>query len=190
MVGAVPARLCLLIPLVLALGCDSLSEYRGSFQGSITSGSFVRSCFQDTTRATLRFDPAHVVGSLDGVPVSERSWLTLQVPGKDDLPDEVVFDAPLEPISLLSNDTLADFDFPGPKRLRSFMLVARPEAGALAGRDALVVISLLADKRIELRVIARGEASDKTCPGENSTLADDAPATPRIREYYGFWRLK
>lgn len=176
------------MPLVFAFGCDSLSEYRGDFAGSIVAGTFVRSCFGDTTSAELRFDPAQALGPVEGVPDSQRNWLTLKATS-DGQPDEVVFDAPLEPITLLANDTLADFDFPGPKRLRSFMLMARPEAGALAGRDAFVVVSLLADKRIELRVIARGETTSEPCPGE-SEASGDAPAEPKVREYYGFWRLK
>lgn len=185
MVRSVCARPRLVPLLLLALGCDSLSEYRGTFKGSIVSGSFVRSCFQESTSAELRFDPAHAVGSLEGVPDSERSWLTLR--GGE--PAQVLFDAPLEPVTLLSNDTLADFDFPGPKRLRNFMLVARPKAGPLAGRDALIVISLLADKRIELRVMARGDETVEPCPGDLEPLADTAPE-PKVREYYGFWRLK
>ena len=31
--------------LVCASGCDSLSEFKGTFSGSVVPGSFVRSCF-------------------------------------------------------------------------------------------------------------------------------------------------
>jgi hypothetical protein len=138
----------------------------------------------------MRPAPAHAAGSLEGVPDSQRSWLTLRTPHE---PSELVLDAALEPISLLSNDTLADFDFPGPKRLRNYLLVARPSAGPLAGRDALVVVSLLASKRVELRVIARGEITEEPCVDESAPEQGDAGAVasgPKAREYYGFFRLR
>lgn len=147
------------------------------------SGSFVRSCFEDKITAQLVFDPAQAAGPVEGVSDAERNRLTI----KSDT--QVVFDGTLlEPIGALSNDTLADFDFPGQKRLRNFMLVARPDSGPLAGRDALVVVSLLATKRVELRVIARGEETDEPCPGQ---VGEDGGAPERgIREYFGLFRMK
>jgi hypothetical protein len=180
MVAAVrrPLYLALLLPL---LGCDNLSEFRGSFEGTVVSGSFVRSCFADRIVAHLDFDPAQAVLSAGEVP-DGGNRLTIESDA------QVVFkETPLEPFSLLSNDTLADFDFPGPKRLRNFMLVARPETGPLAGRDALVVVSLLANKSVELRVIARGDETDEPCPDE---LVEDGGVAPtKAREYYGLFRL-
>jgi hypothetical protein len=177
-------RRCLYLALpCLLLGCDSLSEFRGSFGGRIVSGSFVRSCFEDEIEAQLVFDPTQAAGPVDGVPPEDRNRITI----KSDT--QMVFDETLlEPIGLLANDTLADFDFPGQKRLRNFMLVARPDAGPLAGRDALVVVSLLATKRIELRVIARGGETDEPCPDQSG--ADGGPPEPGIREYFGLFRMK
>jgi hypothetical protein len=172
----------LLLPCLLA-GCDSLSEFRGSFEGKIVSGSFVRSCFEDEIEAQLTFDPAQAAGPVEGIPDEQRNRITI----KSDT--QVVFDeTPLESIGLLSNDSLADFDFPGQKRLRNYMLMARPESGPLAGHDALVVVSLLATKRVELRVIARGDEADEPCPGQ--TLDDGGAPEAGIHEYYGLFRLK
>lgn len=175
-------RLYLALPCLL-VGCDSLSEFRGSFEGRIVSGSFVRSCFEDQIEAHLTFDPAQAAGPVEDVPEDQRNRITI----KSDT--QTVFDGTLlEPIGLLANDTLADFDFPGQKRLRNFMLVARPDAGPLAGRDALVVVSLLATKRLELRVIARGAETDEPCADQS--LEDGGAPEAGIREYYGLWRMK
>jgi hypothetical protein len=165
----------------LLVGCDSLSEFRGSFEGRIVSGSFVRSCFEDQLTADLVFDPDQAAGPVEDAGAAERNRITIKSA------TQVVFDeTPLEPIGLLSNDTLADFDFPGQKRLRNFMLVARPDSGPLAGHDALVVVSLLATKRIELRVIGRGDETDELCPGEGE---EGATPPTKVREYYGLFRM-
>jgi hypothetical protein len=167
------------------LGCDSLSDFNKSFSGSIIAGSFVRSCFAENLKADLRFDPAKAQGSTQPLPDLERNWLTLST--RDDPPEEVL-SAPLEPIASLGNDTLIDFDFPGPKRLRNYMLTTRPKQGPLAGRDVLVVVSLLANKQVELRVIGRGEETTARCVGGGPEEPDDG--TLHIHEYYGFFRLK
>ena len=133
------SRLLLPLPCLL-LGCDSLSEFRGSFEGRIVSGSFVRSCFEDEITATLHFDPTQAAGPIEDADIPEGELNRITIMSKT---QTVFYETLLEPIGLLSNDTLADFDFPGQKRLRNFMLVARPDVGPLAGHDALVVVSLL-----------------------------------------------
>jgi hypothetical protein len=173
----------LLSALLLGLGCDSLSEFKGTFSGSVVEGSFVRSCFSAGTSAELTFNPGYAAGSVAEVPENERNWLTLRSEQGD-----VVFDAPLDPVEALSSDTLADFDFPGQKRLRNFMLMARSSEGPLAGRDALVVVSLLATKKVELRVIARGGDGEPHCSDEASPDAGASSEHPP--EYYGLFKLK
>lgn len=172
-----------LLPLLLfATACDSLSEFKGTFSGPVVKGSFVRSCFSAETRAQLTFHPSSAVSRAAIRSEDQRNWLTLSVQ------DEVVFDAALDPIEALASDTLADFDYPGQKRLRNFMLLARSEQGPLAGRDVLVVVSLLADKQIEVRVIGRGADGTPSCSDDERTDADaGAQAAP---EYYGLFKLK
>jgi hypothetical protein len=171
--------------LVCAGGCDSLSEFKGTFSGAVVQGSFVRSCFAAETSAKLRFFPSAAVVRSTDMKDEERNWLTLT--NKED--DSIVFDAALDPIEALSSDTLADFDFPGQKRLRNFMLLGRSEVGPLAGRDALVVVSLLADKHVEVRVIGRGADDDPPCSREDAD--GDAGVPPaRAPEYYGLFKLK
>ena len=184
MMAAVSQRRCyLLLSCLPVMGCDNLSEFRGAFKGRIVSGSFVRSCFEDEIEANLVFDPSQAAGPVEDVPETGRNRITI----KSDT--QVVFDETLlEPIGLLSNDTLADFDFPGQKRLRNFMLVARPESGPLAGRDALIVVSLLATKRVELRVIARTDGTDESCPPQ--AAEDGGVPESGIREYYGLFSMK
>src|SRR5690606_22759218 len=116
-------------------------------EGGIVQGTFVRSCFSQKTRATLQFDPDRAVGDVSLLPVGARNWLSTS--------DHTFERTPLEPIQRLAHDQLSLFDFPGPRRLRNYMLLARPAAGPLAHRDALVVVSLLENGRVELRIIAR-----------------------------------
>jgi hypothetical protein len=180
----------LALALVLALGCgacDSLSEFGGNFTGSIVQGSFVRSCFGAEWNASLHFVAPSAVGSTRGLSKEERNWLTLT--DKDHNP---VFDSALEPIYPLTADTLADFDFPGQKRLRNYMLLARSSIGPLAERDAVVVISLLATKKVEVRVFARAAPDDKACEVPPEDEVDDLDAgaeTPRYPQYYGLFKL-
>ena len=177
---SVPVSVLLLL-LLFTAGCDSLSEFKGTFSGSVVKGSFVRSCFSADTRAKLSFHPSAAVSR--AVDAGEgANWLTLTAE------DGVVFDAALDPIESLSSDTLADFDFPGPKRLRNFMLMGRSEQGPLAGRDVLVVVSLLADKQLEVRVIGRAVDDAPPCMDEGDSDAEaEAPHAP---EYYGLFKLK
>jgi hypothetical protein len=185
MVGAVTSRrlsLALILPL-FALGCDKMSEFHGSYEGRIIAGSFVRSCLKDDITAQLVFDPGQAISTSEDTSDEPRNQLTIKSAG------QVLFDeTPLDPIGLMNNDTLADFDFPGPRRLRNYMLLARPEVGPLAGRDALVVVSLLASKSVELRVIARGPVTDEPCPGEVVPEGEQPPT--KAREYFGLFRMK
>ncbi|MDB4987766.1 MAG: hypothetical protein JWN04_2944, partial [Myxococcaceae bacterium] len=93
----------------------------------------------------------------------------------------------------LPHDLLSELDFPGPQRLRSYLMMARPETGPLAGRDAFVVISLLQSSSTEVRIMARSGDDVTTCPSDLD-LTDGGVAGPvdagGKREYFGLWRLK
>lgn len=189
--SAVSARspLAPLLALSLTLpcaACDSLSDFGGKFDGPIVEGSFVRSCFGAKVWAELRFSPSHAVGSTRDLEEDQRNWLVL-TNGEG---GTTIFDAPLEPIYAITSDSLADFDFPGQKRQRNYMLLARSSVGPLAGIDATVVVSLLATKKIEVRVIARAAEDDPNCVSEgDSSDADAGVDAPRHPEYYGLFKL-
>jgi len=183
-VGAVHAlRASLLaVPMtaLLALaGCDDLKDFRGDYTGVIVEGNFVRSCFGPSTRADLRFDPDQTIARPDAGAASQNILTT----------SDGTFEAtPLEPIGSLPNDPLSQLDFPGPERLRNYLLIARPIRGPLAGRDALVVISLLASERIEVRIIARTTDGTAACAAPSDPAAAVDPTVPH--EYFGLFRLK
>jgi hypothetical protein len=186
--------LALLLLGALSSACEDLSEFRGTFDGSIVEGNFVRSCFPPNTTATIRFDPDKAVGDVSALPKGARNWVTT---------DDGTFDhTVLEPVAKLAEDQLSQFDFPGPQRLRNYLLLARPESGPLANRDATVVVSLLENKRIELRIIARPGDPTRACKVEVDAGAGDAgavdagtadagaPTETKNYEYFGLFRLQ
>jgi len=144
--------------LVAAVGCDSLDEfetgeddvYRGTVAGvndpeACPEGvdcSFIRRGFPTGTVLDLEFDPFSVFDEPGSISTSGEICGT-------------TFDAtPLLPIPPLAHDQLGLYEFPGRGRLRSYMFVARPESGPLAGRDAMVFLSLIRDGGIEVRIVA------------------------------------
>jgi hypothetical protein len=172
----------------LLLGCDDLKDFRGTYNGQIIGGEFVRSCFRADTKLMLRFDPNLAVVREDVANALPNTISTLDIAS-----DEQVFtDTVLEPLHNLPQDPLSELDFPGPQRLRNYMLLARPQTGPLAGRDALVVISLLASESVEVRVIARPADGVTSCPADLEPQDGGAPVEPPMapREYFGLWRMR
>jgi hypothetical protein len=163
--------------LLGSTGCGDIKGFRGEFEGPIVEGNFVRSCFAADTRVELRFDPDEAVARPDA---------TVLEPNTISTSDGTFKQTPLEPIVSLPHDPLSQFDFPGPQRLRNYLLLARPVDGPLAGRDALVVISLLASDMLEVRIIARADQGAR-CASDH-----DAGTTPSAApsEYFGLFRLK
>ena len=159
----------------------------------------MRSCFAPDTHATLYFDPDKAVAPIGAPSAGPVNTLTTTDPSSADRTfDQTV----LDPIQHLPHDHLSQLDFPGPQRLRNFMLLARPVSGPLAGQDALVVVSLLASEGLELRVIARSADGATSCPGQPETVdagaVDDqadagemvAPVVNGRYEYFGLWRMR
>jgi hypothetical protein len=169
-----------LLAAVLALtACDNLSDFRGTYADNIVAGSFVRGCFADGTQLTLHFEPDQVLNSSREHPINTITTA-----------DGTFTNTPLEPIASLNHDHLSELDFPGPQRLRNYMLYARPTEGPLAGRDALVVISLLASDSVEVRIMARTAEDAGPCPAAaGAPDAEPSTATSGRREYFGLWRL-
>lgn len=179
-----------LVLLVAALAaCDDLKDFAGTRSAGIVGGGFVRSCFKSDTQLTLAFDPNLTTPLPDGGFGAIVNTISTS--------DGTFQETKLEPISRLPHDPLSELDFPGPQRLRNYMMLARPGAGPLAGRDALVVISLLASEALEVRIIARSADGVSSCPSDLE-VADAAvvpgPVDPAggviRREYFGLWRIK
>jgi hypothetical protein len=144
--------------LIGSLGCESLGEfrtgdgevYRGEIQGvndpeSCPEGidcSFIRRGFPSGMTLDLTFDPDQQYDMPGTISTSGESC------------GPTFDDTPLLAIVPLVHDQLSQYDFPGSGRIRNFMFVAQPEAGPLAGRDAMVFISLIRGGSMEVRIIA------------------------------------
>lgn len=186
---AVSPRLALLWLLIASssLGCDDLKDFRGTRSGHIVEGNFVRGCFKDKTVLTLSFDPDYAI------PLADGGLRNSNVISTD---DGTFQNTPLDAIPYLPHDPLSELDFPGPQRLRNYLMMARPDSGPLAGRDAFVVVSLLASKSTEVRVIARSADGTTSCPSDlegadagTSPGSGDGTSSGGTRQYFGLWRL-
>jgi len=145
------AALVSLAALVLASGCDSYDRFRtgpdrGVFRGTVLGegeSSFIRRGFASGTILELSFDPAAIERPQVGT-------ITTLAPDGSRIFDAVA----LESITPLSHDLLSELTFPGAGRLETFLLLARPGSGPLAGREVMVFLSLLDTGDVEVRVIA------------------------------------
>lgn len=143
---------------VAIVGCDALGEfrtgegevYRGEISGvydpeNCPDGvdcSFIRRGFPSGVTLDLTFDPE----------LQYENPGTISTSGEDCGP---TFDGtPLLPIPPLAHDQLGLYEFPGGGRVRNYMFVMRPETGPLAGRDAMVFLSLIRGGNIEVRIVA------------------------------------
>lgn len=147
-----PLSSLLLVAALALAACDDLSRFRTDgasvYRGEVVGDeglSFVRRGFAPGTVLELELDPTRP-------DVPQPGSLTSSV---DAVRGERVFDAtPLRSIAPLQHDLLSEYDFPGGGRVRNYLYVARPTSGPLAGRDAMIFISLLDDGGVEVRVIA------------------------------------
>lgn len=135
---------------VMISGCDSYDRFRTgperTFRGTVLGEgeeSFIRRGFVAGTALELSFDPSAI-----GRP--EVGAITTTAPDGTRLFDATA----LESIAPLSHDLLSELSFPGAGRIETHLLLARPTAGPLAGREAMVFLSLLDTGMVEVRVIA------------------------------------
>lgn len=133
----------------LALGCESYDRFRTgpdrTFRGVVYGEgdeSFIRRGFAAGTAIDLTFDPYAI-----GRPVV--GTITTTAPDGTRLFDGTA----LESIPPLSHDRLSELTFPGTGRLETFLLLARPTEGPLAGREVMAFLSLLDSGHIEIRLI-------------------------------------
>lgn len=146
-------RVVIALVALAALGsvaCDSYDRFRTgpdrTFRGPVLGEgeeSFIRRGFAAGTTLELSFDPAAI-----GRP--EVGTITTTAPD-----GATLFAAtPLESIAPLSHDLLSELSFPGAGRIETMLLLARPAAGPLAGREVMVFLSLLDTGDVEVRLIA------------------------------------
>lgn len=147
-----------LLCLLLIAACDQFSEFETDpdqvYQGQVVGVddpencpdgidcSFIRRGFPAGAELDMKFDANEVYTSPG----------TLTTRGEACGP--TFADTELLPIPPLAFDQLGLYEFPGGGRIKNYMFVARPQTGALAGRDAMVFVSLIRGGHIEVRVIA------------------------------------
>lgn len=180
--------------LMALVGCDALGEFRTG-EGEVYRGeiagvydpencpdgvdcSFIRRGFPSGVILELTFDPEQ----------QYENPGTISTTGEDCEP--TFTDTPLLPIPPLAHDQLGLYEFPGGGRVRNYMFVARPVDGPLAGRDAMVFLSLIRGGDIEVRILAG--------PGNDADLLEICDRSPAdcdeimsVRcDYFGVFALR
>jgi hypothetical protein len=175
-------RMLFVLFVLCALGCDDLSAFRtgkdkvfrGMIEGSDTGDedggakSFIREGFVASTRLELTFDPDFSL-ELDSS-TNEKRPGTISTFHPKSAQDKVEVQGDfqkteLEVIEPLSRDSLSRYTFPGGGRIRSYIFGVRFCDGA---RSALVFVSLMEDKDIEVRIIAPSVENVCASSGESN----------------------
>lgn len=192
------ARALVFVAALAASGCTELGEYRGDYAGDVLGGvacadgegpcSFIRRGFRGGTTLTLEaFDPT----------VRSYDESTGAGPGRistdDDHcgPGSATFeDEPLRPIPALAHDALAELEVPGSSRVRTYVYALEPSRGPLAGRDAMVFVTLREEGDLELRVVA-GDGSEQDCAALplEPTPADCDPRSRGECDFFGVFEI-
>lgn len=149
--------------------------YRGTVFGTTSPDecdepdgcSFIRRGFAERTVLELSFTPHDETHS---------GFLTT----KDETCGATFDNVPLRRIEPLQHDALSLLDFPGEGRLETYIFLATPDTGPLAGRTATVFLSLMRSGSIEVRLIA----------GTGSNRCDPADCTNSVEcDYFGVFAL-
>lgn len=156
-------------PLMLLLGCHELDEFASGddvFRGQLTGADsevFQRG-FQPETVLELTFDPevAEGRGGERASPGSIETYVCSPSVAKCEQrsPGPIV-DGVLRPFPTLAHDVLGDYDFPGPGRVRNYIMSTR--RAAAGGQSVIVFVSLMEAGGIEVRLMVPGggEAGEK-----------------------------
>jgi hypothetical protein len=150
------AALGLVVAAALVAGCERLDRFGtgdGSLEGAVEAADLVRAGFATGVRACLELD----TGKLQSMP------------GFVSTSDGRFARTPLRPIPPLASDALSNVSF-ADGQVRNLLFAVREAGGA--PRDALAVVSLLDDGRVELRVL------------------DGAPGAAGVEPLYGIFALE
>lgn len=138
------------------VACERLDRYgtgSGSLEGVVENADLVRAGFAPGVRACLELDTGQLQSQPGFVSTSDGRFTH----------------TPLRPVPPLTADTLSNLSFAA-GQVRNLLFALR-ENGATP-RDALVVLSLLDDGRVELRIL------------------DGAPGAPGVEPLYGVFPLE
>ncbi len=189
------ARVLIFMIALAGSGCTELGEFRGDYSGDVLGGvacadgtgpcSFIRRGFRGGTTLTLDdFDPT----------VLTYDETTGAGPGRLSTDDEhcgvgtaTFVDEPLRPVPAIAHDALSDLEVPGSSRVRTYVYALEPTRGPLAGRDAMVFVTLLEEGDLELRIVAGDGAMD--CAALPLLAPPDLPedCEPRSRQECDFF---
>lgn len=179
------------LALVSLAGCTSLEDYRADasepYVGTVlgqtdpscdagTGCSFLRRGFRPGTEIVMTFDP-------DQVNSSPGTLTTRMADGSSEACTPTFVDEPLRAIAPLAHDPLSQLTFPGEGRQKTMIFALSPSTGALTGRDAYAVVSLMRDGEIELRVFA-GSGEGDCAP------TDCASYAAGTCDFFGVFRLR
>jgi len=121
--------------LLTLVACNDLREFRGTWQGPRVGASPVQAAIADHTSATLTIDAitSHTLAARLAI-------------------DGVLPETPIASLPQVEADALADITFGG-NPLRVYLaFVAMPDGGG----EALVVVALYDDRRVEVRLLRGG----------------------------------
>lgn len=177
--------------------CDDLQDFETSegqvFRGSVVGSppqrqpdggvqeAFLLHGFPANVQMELTLDPQAAARGSDGV--GTVVTYVCDEPLRADCPDSMRSEGPILKAGLaavpgLADDALSRYTFPGPSRIRNFILSAPFESDGVV-RAAMVFVSLMENGGIEVRVVAPGVAMD-------GASADGGPLEP----LFGFFRLE
>ena len=168
--------LLMLLCSVAIVACDDLNDfktskheiYRGKVIGigpqdagdGMATNRFLLYGFSSDAHLDLRIDPE---AAARGESMAGRMDVyTCEDPSLEDCPADkrisgLFHKATLASIPGLSQDVLSRYDFPGPRRVRNYILTAPTADGS---QLATVFVSLMESGKIELRIVASQVQSD------------------------------
>ena len=162
-----------LLPLLLALGCQSQSEFDlepdESYCGPISSADFLRRPREETP-GTFRSD--------ERIELHEYSSRQAACPaGRITSTSRLLDDAELRPVEVLAHDPLSQLEF-GDGRVENEIYFVR----TTRGQDLLAVLSLMSNGGVELRLLGAAQADEgdalAPCPDSPDAGVDSLPPTP------------
>jgi hypothetical protein len=138
------SRSCACIAILATAACHDVSSFTtadgGSYEGPVTSASFVRAGIGDSVRMCLTIDTSQLQGA----------------PGMLSTSDGIFQKTPLRQIPQFWQDPLSTFNF-GEGRIQNVLYVAHgnpPDGGASADAgDVFVIISFMTAGDIEVRLL-------------------------------------